>query len=137
MLRLEIVTPEGIVFTEEVESVILPTEMGEVNILPGHRPLMTKVIPGQLQIFQHGQKTSLAVDRGFGQIVGDRVAVAVEAAIDVKRIDDQVIKEAKARAEAALEEAKKNPDSSQEELDELEAKLKFSLFEEMIKKNRR
>ena len=86
-LILEIVTPEEIVYSETVDSVVLPGVEGEAGILPGHIPLLTMLKPGELIVTKGGEKIVLAVDKGFAQVLGDKVSVLAEGAIDIKEID--------------------------------------------------
>ena len=79
-LKLEIVTPERKVLSEEVDHVVLPTEAGgEIDVLPGHIPLMTMIEPGELRYYKAGQAESVAIARGFIQVIGDLVTVLTEA----------------------------------------------------------
>lgn len=137
MLYVEIVTPDGIVYQSEAESVNVPTSMGMIGIYPGHRPILAKVVAGELKVVQNGQSISLAVDEGFVEVANDRVAFAVEGAIDVQEIDLESIHQAEQRARDAIEAAKKDPNFDREDLHELESQLKFTMFQELIKKGRR
>ncbi|MEX0326933.1 MAG: ATP synthase F1 subunit epsilon [Puniceicoccaceae bacterium] len=131
-LTLEIVTPERRVLSEEVEHVVLPTEAGgEIDVLPGHIPLMSMIDPGELRYYQGGQPESIAIARGFIQIIGDKVSVLTEAAIEVDDIDVSSLDEAKARAEQALEEARQSGEDP-EVLEQLETKARFTVLQQII-----
>jgi F-type H+-transporting ATPase subunit epsilon len=135
-LTLEIVTPERKVFSEAVEHVVLPTEeSGEIDVLPGHIPLMTMIAPGQLKYFQDGRAESIAIDRGFTEVVGNSVIVLTEAAVEVDLIDPQAAEKAFARAAEALEEARKRGDDP-EVLEQLETKAQFALVQKIARDNR-
>ena len=135
-LILEIVTPEKEVYSEKVNSVVLPTEEGEVGILPGHIPLLTLLAAGELQVTKEkGELEFLAIDKGFAEIQGDQVTVLTEAAIDIQSIDLSEVEEAQKRAEAALEEAEKS-DMDPEEIERLEAQVRFSIAQQLAKKRR-
>ncbi len=132
-LKLEIVTPEEKVYSEEVDSVVLPTTSGEIGILPGHIPLITEVKTGELAVVKGGQTDLLAVGIGFAEIYGDTVSVLTEAAIDIEDIDLASAEEAQRRAEEALLKAKEeklHPD----EVEALEAKIRFALVQQLAKK---
>jgi len=80
-LTLEIVTPEAKVYSDTIDTVVIPTVEGEIGILPGHIPLLTQIESGELRVTK-GQTTQLlAVSGGFAQIDGDRVRVLAENAI--------------------------------------------------------
>lgn len=131
-LHLEIVTPERKVLDEDVDHVVLPTEAGgEIDVLPGHIPLMTMIDPGELRYYKGGQPESIAIDRGFIQVIGDKVSVLTEAAIEVDDIDASSLAEAKARAEAALEEARQSGEDP-EVLEQLETKARFTVLQQII-----
>ena len=132
VLTLDIVTPERRVLSEEVDHVVLPTEAGgEIDVLPGHIPLMTMIEPGELRYFKAGQAESIAIARGFIQIIGDTVSVLTEAAIEVDEIDVASLEEARARAVEALEEARKGGEDP-EVLEQLETKARFTVLQQII-----
>lgn len=138
MLTLEIVTPEKRVYESTVDSVVLPTREGEVGVLAGHIPLISILEPGELQIHKEGKDEFLAVDKGYVQVVADKVSVLTEAAIDVEDIDLDRVAEARKRAEDALENAKKNIDDiDPSELDKLESQVRFAIAQEFAKSKRR
>jgi F-type H+-transporting ATPase subunit epsilon len=135
-LTLEIVTPERRVFSDEVEHVVLPTESGgEIDVLPGHIPLMTMINPGELKYFKDGQAESIAIDKGFIEVIGDTVSVLTEAAIEVDEIDVTSLDEARARAEEALEEARQSGEDP-EVLEQLETQARFAVVQKIIKESK-
>ena len=135
-LILEIVTPERLVFSEEVDHVVLPTEAGgEIDVLPGHIPLMAMIEPGELRYFKGNLSESVAIDRGFIEVIGDNVRVLTEAAIEVDSIDVTSLEEARARAAEALEEARKSGEDP-EILEQLETKARFAVVQRIIKESK-
>ena len=134
-LILEIVTPEEKVYSDTVDAVVLPTVVGEAGILPGHVPILTMLKPGELVVTKDGEKTMLAVDKGFAQVLGDKVSVLAEGAIDIAEIDLTAVEEAQERAETALAEARaKKLDPA--EVEKLETIVRFSLAQKLAKKKR-
>jgi len=134
-LQLKIVTPEEKVYDESVDSVTLPTVQGEIGILPGHIPLLTSLQPGEIQLTSGGTTENLAIDKGFAQILGDKVSVLTEGAINVEQIDLSAIEDARTRAEQALAEAvEKGMDPA--EVEQLEAVARFSIAQELAKQKR-
>lgn len=132
-LKLDIVTPQEKVYSEDVDSVTLPTTTGEIGILPGHIPLITEVKAGELGVVKEGQLDLLAVDNGFAEIYGDTVSVLTEAAIDIEDIDLASAEAAQHRAEEALRKAKEE-NLDPDEVEALEAKIRFALVQQMTKK---
>ena len=103
-LKLEIVTPEAKVYSEDVDMVTLPASEGEMGVYPTHVPLMTQVNAGELVVRKNGQDHFLAVGDGFVEITGDHVAVLTDMAMKADDIDESKAEEARKRAEARLAE---------------------------------
>ena len=136
-LRLEIVTPERLVLDELVDHVALPTKAGgEIDILPGHVPLMAMVEPGELKFYKDGKPDSIAVARGFIEVAQDTVKVLTEAAIEVEEINPSQLDAARERAEAALEEARASGEDPAV-LEELETKARFAVIQKIVADSRR
>ncbi|MCD8483013.1 MAG: ATP synthase F1 subunit epsilon [Verrucomicrobia bacterium] len=131
-LDLTIVTPEKCVLQESVEHVVLPTQhAGEIDVLPGHLPLVTVIEPGELRYHKDGKAVSVAIDKGFIEVSNDCVAVLTEAALEVDNVDASFLDNAKSRAEAALAEARsRNEDPAV--LEELELKARFAVLQKII-----
>jgi F-type H+-transporting ATPase subunit epsilon len=136
-LQLEVVTPDKRVLHETVEHVVLPTlENGEIDVLPGHIPLITIIEPGALSYSQNGRMISIAIDRGFIQIYADTVSVLTEAAVDVAAVDPNAIDAARRNAEAALAEATASG-ADPAIIEELETKARFALVQKIVAESRR
>lgn len=103
-LKLEIVTPEGRVLSDDAEMVTLPTVLGEIGIYPMHVPLLTILAPGEVVAHKQGNDLYYAVGDGFAQITGDRVAILADMAVEAKNIDEAAAEGARRRAEARLAE---------------------------------
>lgn len=103
-LKLEIVTPDAKVYSDDVEVVTLPAVEGEMGIFPQHVPLMTQIVPGEIVVRKDGQDFFLAIGEGFVEITGDRVAILADMAIRAENIDEAKAEEARRRAEARLAE---------------------------------
>ena len=135
-IQLEIVTPEEKVYDETVDYVTLPTVQGEIGILPGHIPLLAGLQPGEIKLTAGGNTENLAIDKGFGQILGDKVSVLTEGAINVEQIDLSAITDARSRAEKALAEAAKMG-MDPAEVERLETIVRFSIIQRLAKERRR
>jgi F-type H+-transporting ATPase subunit epsilon len=103
-LKLEIVTPEGVTYSEDVEMVTLPGSEGEMGIYPNHVPVMTQVAAGEVTARRNGRDEFLAVGEGFVEITGERVAILTDMAVKADNIDEAKAEEARKRAEARLAE---------------------------------
>ncbi len=104
-LRLEIITAERIVLTEEmVDSVRVQGADGVVGILPRHAPLMTTLAPGELIMRKGEEEESFFVTGGFLEVRDNQVAVLADASERAEEIDIARAEEARHRAEEALSE---------------------------------
>jgi len=103
-LKLEIVTPDAKVFSEDVDMVTLPGVEGEMGIYPNHVPLLTQIVAGEIIARKGGQDFFLAIGEGFVEVTGDHVAILADMAIRAENIDEAKAEEAKRRAEARLAE---------------------------------
>ena len=103
-LKLNIVTPEAVTFSEDVEMVTLPGVDGEMGIYPQHVPLMTQIAPGEISVRQQGRELLLAVGEGFVEITGNYVSVLTDMAMRAENIDEAAAEAARRRAEARLAE---------------------------------
>jgi F-type H+-transporting ATPase subunit epsilon len=103
-LKLEIVTPEAVTYSEDVDMVTLPAVEGEMGIFPMHVPLMTQIVSGEVAVRKNGQDYFLAVGEGFVEITGERVAILTDMAIKAGDIDEAKADEARKRAEERLEQ---------------------------------
>jgi F-type H+-transporting ATPase subunit epsilon len=131
-LKLEIVTPEGVVYSENVEMVTLPGVVGQMGVYPQHTPLMTQMVPGEIIVLKDGRETFLATGEGLIDVTGDRVAVLTDLAITADRIDEAKVEEARRRAEARLQEK-----LSDEEVASVNAALARSLAQLHVKRRQR
>ena len=103
-LNLQIVTPEGTVYSEDVEMVGLRSTEGQIGILPNHIRLMTQMVPGEMIVRKDGQTKVLAVGEGLVEVSHDRVAILTDMAVAAETIDEAKAEEARRRAEARLHE---------------------------------
>ena len=101
-LKLEIVTPSAVVYSEDVSLVALPGRQGDMGIYPNHVPLMTKVAAGEVEVTRDGQKELLAVGDGFAEVTGDRVSILTDMAALEADIDEAKAEEALKAAEDRL-----------------------------------
>jgi F-type H+-transporting ATPase subunit epsilon len=131
-LRLEIVTPQATVFSEDVDMVTLPVVEGQIGVYPMHVRLITQVVPGEIIVNQAGSEKYLAVGEGLVDITHDRVAIVTDMAIPAENIDEAKAAEARERAAARLREK-----ISDEEVATVNASLARSLAQLQVRKRRR
>ena len=102
-LQLDIVTPERLAYSDEVDSVQLPGSEGELGVLPHHAPLVSTLGAGELRLRKGGDEESFAIVGGFLQVLPDKVVVMAETADLASEIDLATAQEARRQAEQALE----------------------------------
>lgn len=133
-LTLEIVTPEAKVYTDTIDSVVVPTIEGEIGVLPGHIPLVTQVEHGELRVTKDNVTSFLAVGGGFAQIDGDRIRVLAEHAITEEKIDEHAVEAALKKAEQELAAAK---DMDPQQYEHLQSLVRYSGVQLAVKRRRR
>jgi len=128
-LKLEIVTPIGRAYSENVDMVILSGVEGRMGILPHHVRLMTQLLPGELIVHKDGHEEVMAVGEGLVEITGKSVAVVTNMAVAAQDIDEAEAEEARQRAAARLREK-----LSSEEVASVNASLVRSLAQLRVKR---
>ena len=131
-LKLEIVTPEGTVYSEDVEMVTLPGVAGQMGVYAQHVPLMTQMLPGELIVRKGGSDRYIATGEGLIEVTAKRVAVLTDLAVEADRIDEAKAEEARRRAEARLREK-----LSVEEVATVNASLARSLAQLHVRRRQR
>lgn len=131
-LKLEIVTPESKIYSEDVEMVTLPGSEGEAGIYPNHVPLMTQVQAGEILVNRGGTEEVVAIGEGFAEITGEHVAILTDNAANSADIDEAAAEEACRKAEARLAEG----DISEEEAKALNQAILYSAAQIKAKRRR-
>jgi F-type H+-transporting ATPase subunit epsilon len=132
-LKLEIVTPEGRTFSEDVDMVVIPGVEGQLGVYPKHVPLMTQLLPGEIKILQGGKETELVLGNGFAEINQMSVSILTDMAATESDIDETTIEEAVKRAQETLQ----NGELDSAEIAETEAALARSMALLRFKRRRR
>lgn len=127
MIHFELITPERIVFQEDVYEVILPTTEGQISILPAHIPLVTTIGAGVLSLRRKPTDPDTNLEHvatlgGFVEITGNRVRVMADVAQRAEEIDELKVEQAKKRAQEMLHQA----------ADEKEAALAAAMLERTL-----
>jgi F-type H+-transporting ATPase subunit epsilon len=102
-MRLEIITAERQVYSDDVDVVVAPGIEGQLGILPHHAPLMTALQPGELMVRKNGEESYLVVTGGFMEVLGNRVTILADAAERSEEIDEQRAQQAVERAQDRIE----------------------------------
>ena len=133
-MNLEIVIPEQRVYEDTIDSIVIPTSSGEIDILPGHIPLVTEIEPGEIIVSKSGESQSLAISKGFAQCVGNKISILAEDAIHIDEIDETAVGDAQRRAEEALATMEK---MSEEEIAMLETQVSYARAQILLKQKKR
>jgi F-type H+-transporting ATPase subunit epsilon len=131
-LKLEIVTPDATVYSEDVHMVTLPALDGQIGIFPHHVPLLTQVVPGEIIVRKDGHESFIALGEGMVLVTGDQVSIVTDMAVAAENIDEARTEEARQRAEARLRDK-----ISDEEVASVNASLARSLAQLKVKRRRR
>ena len=130
-LKLEVVTPDATVYSEEVQMVTLPALDGQIGILPHHVPVLTQVIPGEIIVRKDGRETFMAVGEGMVVVTGTHVSIVTDMAVAAESIDEAQAEQARQRAAARLHDK-----LSDEEVASVNASLARSLAQLKVKRRR-
>jgi len=129
-LILEVVTPEKLVFSGEVDEVTVPGTEGEFGVLKGHEPFLTSVDIGELYFLVGGKKTYYAINTGYAEVTGSKVTILIETAERSDTIDKERAQKAKEKAESTLNQlAKEHDDYEKMRLALLRAVTRISVAE--------
>ena len=120
--HIDIVTPDGIEYSGEVESLLVRTDDGDVEILAGHADLLASLGTGRVRIIENGTARFGSVNGGFLTVKGKEVSLCAITFEFADQIDIKRAERAREKAEASLREAK-----SDAEIDMSKAKLLRSL----------
>ena len=101
-LKLELVTPQRKVVSEEVDEITATGTLGEFGVLPGHAPFLSSLKIGELSFKKGGVSKFLAVSNGYFEVVNDQVTVLVESAEYAEEIDLERAKKAMSKSEERL-----------------------------------
>lgn len=107
---LEIVTPDRVAYSEQVNKVVVPGIEGQMGILPHHIPLFSQLTHGEVKIVKGNEDIYLAIGGGFIEVTKEKVEVLVTRAAHADELNEKEILEAKARAEKILKEKPENED---------------------------
>lgn len=127
-LKLDIVTPEGSIFSNDVKSITLPGSEGEFGVLPGHVGVVTTLNAGVIEIeTKDGKKEMVAVNWGYAKVDEKSVDVLADGAVDIAGDSEGEIAQSIAKARKLLEEATDNNVVISSVISRIETSVKSSL----------
>ena len=133
-LRCEVVTPERIVFEDDVDMVLAPGIEGQLGILPHHAPLITALTYGELVIQRDGQEDEfIAIGGGSMEVGPDQVTILADSAERADEIDEERAEVAQQRAEDTMAEKRRED----VDLARAEAALRRSMFRLKVARRKR
>ena len=104
-MRLEIVTAERMVYSEDVDILVAPGIEGELAILPNHAPLLTVIKPGEIRVVRGDEESYIVVSGGFMEVIANKVTLLADTAERAEEIDLQRTEEALERANESVASA--------------------------------
>jgi len=131
-VKLEIVTPAGTVYSDDVELVTLSGVAGQMGIYPHHVPLITEMVPGEMIVRKDGHDLFIATGEGLIEVTARRIAILTDLAVPADRINEAKAEEARQRAQVRLREK-----LSDEQVASVNASLARSLALLRVKRRRR
>ena len=135
LFKLDILSPDGSVFSGDISQVTLPTESGILTILADHADIITKLSSGQVEIEQEGERKFVAIMGGFLEVSNNMASIIADFAVRSEELDEQKIQKAKEYAEEQLKRKEKLA-SAVSEHDLQKAVLELKFFDKIKMKNR-
>lgn len=133
-LKLEIITPEKVVYSDEVDSITIPTSTGEITVLPKHQNLISQIGTGELKIRSGSKEIPYALTGGFLEVSAEFVSILAEHAIRADEIQVNKAKEAKERAEKLMKEKLNEHELMMAEAEQKKAILELKIAEKQRKR---
>ena len=135
-MHVDVVSAEESVFSGLVEFVVLPGEAGELGILPGHMPLLTRIRPGAVRLRLPDQEAEelIFVAGGVLEVQPNKVTVLADTAIRGKDLDEAKALEAKKNAEEAMASRQSELDYARAQAELAEAIAQLSAIEKLRKR---
>jgi F-type H+-transporting ATPase subunit epsilon len=124
--KVEIVTPEKLVFSEEVESLVVPAERGYLGVLAGHAPLLCTLQPGEIRIRVDKDERRYATSGGFMEVTPQKASLLTESAEEIAGID-------LARAQKSLDRAKERLQSADKAVDKERARAAWERAQNRVR----
>lgn len=135
-IHVDVVSAEQSVFSGLVEFVVLPGETGELGILPGHTPLLTRIRPGAVRLRLPDQEAEelIFVAGGMLEVQPNRVTVLADTAIRGRDLDEAKALDAKKKAEEAMASRSSTMDYTRAQAELVEALAQLQAIEKLRKR---
>jgi F-type H+-transporting ATPase subunit epsilon len=130
--QFEIVTPEKVVYKDDVDEILVNTQEGQIGVLQNHVRLLTKLVPGELTIKKGSHTQHLAITGGFLEVGDNKATILADYAIRAEDIEVAKAQEAQKRAEQAMKEK-----STDRDFRVAEAELQKAILELSVARKRR
>jgi len=125
-IAFELVSPDHLLISEDVDMIVIPGGEGDFGVLVGHQPMISTVRPGILEVENAGaENRRIFVNGGFAEITGDRCAVMTEEAVPVEELD-------RANLEQRIKDAEEDIQEARSDLERHLIDLKLSTLREML-----
>lgn len=134
-IHVDVVSAEESIFSGLAEFVVLPGEVGELGILPGHMPLMTRIKPGAVRLKIQGQEQEevIFVAGGILEVQPNLVTVLADTAIRGKDLDEAKALDAKKKAEEAMSNRESELDYARAQAELAEAVAQLAAIQKLRK----
>ncbi len=126
-MLLEIITPEKIVYKEEIEEIVIPTVNGQIAILPNHIGLLTQIVTGEIIIKKSNKTESIAITGGFLEVDKNHLTVLADYAKKAEDIEIAKVEEARKKAERLMREKTSDRDFKIAEAELLKSLLQLKI----------
>lgn len=104
-LYFQIITPEKIVYQDEIDQITIPTKQGQITVLPHHIPLISIIKPGELIVKKNNEEVPMFISGGFVEVrKGNSIVILADSAEHALHIDEARAEEARKRAVALQKE---------------------------------
>ncbi len=135
-VHVDVVSAEESIFSGLAEFVVLPGEVGELGILPGHMPLMTRIKPGavRLKLLNQEQEELIFVAGGILEVQPGLVTVLADTAIRGKDLDEAKAMDAKRRAEELMSNRSAELDYARAQAELAEAVAQLAAIQKLRRK---
>lgn len=110
MIDLQVLSPQGSIFSDSVDAIVLPTDKGEIEVLENHAPLYSRLTEGIIEIKKGSKNTRIAVTGGFIEVKNNNVSILSDYAIPAESIQVARAQEAKKKAEELIEKHESDMD---------------------------
>lgn len=133
-MLLEIITPEKILYKDEIDELLAPSENGQITILPNHVGLLTRIVPGEIIITKDEKVETIAITGGILEVSKNVINILADYAIRANDIEIAKAQEAQKRAEKLMSEKASEKDFKIAEAELLKALLQLKIAEKYRKR---